>query len=99
MIELKPLIGKNVATGKAADTGQDRIFLNGKHVGYVQRKPNSPIALIVNTLDAETKQSIQDAVAAQYGGETRPMGEPVDIPDEVLDDDDDDDMEDDYSDE
>jgi len=83
-IELKPHFGIHCANRKEIDTGQDRIHVDGQHVGYVHRRIDSPITLIVRDLDVETKQTIQLAVLEKYGGEQRVVGEPIEIPTEEL---------------
>jgi hypothetical protein len=81
-ILLQPMTAKNVATRKEIDTGQDRIFLDGQHVGYVRRKEDSPISLIVTDLSDEAKLAIDEAVRQQYGGDAREIGQPVEIPED-----------------
>jgi len=98
-VELAPHMAINVATRREIDTGQDRVMLDGRHVGFAYRSSTSHISLIVTDLDDETKQVIQNAVCEKYGGGPRAMPQPVEIPVEELDADDDDDMEDVYSDE
>jgi len=95
-IELRPHRAIHCASRKEIDTNQDRIHVDGRHVGYVHRRIDSPISLIVTDLDDETKQAIQDQVLQAYGGEQRPMGQPVEIPSDEIDLDDDGIGEDEY---
>lgn len=82
MIELKPHIGKSLASRRDVDLGQDRIFLDGEVIGYVGRKPNSPINLIFHGLPEATKTAVQEAVQAKYGGSAAKVSEPVPLPEE-----------------
>ncbi len=84
-IELRPHVGKNVATGLPVDLGQDRIFVDGQHVGYVGRKPDAPINLIFPQLPEDLKTAVQKAVTAKFGGQAARMAEPVQIPEELQD--------------
>ena len=95
-VKLIPHLAVNIATKREIDTGQDRIHLDGRHVGYVHRTPTSPIALIVTDLIDEQKQAIADAVREKYAGAVRAMPQPVEIPAEEYGSDDDDDTEDEY---
>jgi hypothetical protein len=62
------------------DLNQDMIFCDGEHVGYVGRKPTSPICLIEHGLPEAKKDAIQAAVKAKYGGEPVKVAEPMALP-------------------
>jgi len=88
-VVLTPHVGQHLATKKEVDLNQDRIFVDGNQVGFVARKPDSPICLLRPDFDQELKDAVEAAVRAKYGDQPRKIAEPVPIPEEDLDDDDD----------
>jgi len=84
-IDLRPHVGKNVATKREIDLGQDRVFVDGELYGYVGRKPDAPILLIYADVPADTKDAIRAAVVAKYGGQAATIAEPVMVPEEAID--------------
>ena len=87
---LKPHIGRSLRRNTEIDLNQDMIFCDGEHVGYVGRKPTSPICLIEHSLPESKKDAIQAAVKGKYGGEAVKIAEPIPLPDELLETDEDD---------
>jgi hypothetical protein len=83
-VELRPHRGINLATKREQDLNQDKIYVEGQHVGYVGRKPNAPINLIERGLGPEIQMAIRDAVQAKYGGQAERISEPVEVPDDYL---------------
>jgi hypothetical protein len=77
---LKPHIGTSLKRKVEIDLNQDMIFCDGEHVGYVGRKPTSPICLIEHGLPEAKKDAIHAAVKAKYGGEQVKIAEPVPLP-------------------
>lgn len=89
-VELRPHIGGHMVTGQPVDLRQDRIFVDGQHVGYVGRSPDAPINLIVSAPPEELTAAVREAVAAKYGPGTRALSAPPAIGDVVEQDPDDD---------
>lgn len=87
-IELRPHVGMDLATRQEVDLNQDRIYVDGRAVGYVGRKPDAPINLVRRGLGPVMYQEIQAAVLAKYGGKAEKISEPVELPDEYDGDDD-----------
>jgi hypothetical protein len=85
MITLQAHVGTNIATKVPCDLKQDRIFLDGKLIGYVGRRPEQPINLIVRDLPEEVTGEIRTAVAGKYGDKNRKLVQPPAIPPELLD--------------
>lgn len=83
MIELRPHVGKSMASGRVIDLQQDRIFVDGQHVGYVARQAGAPINLIYPDIPEDHIESIRGAVAAKYGGAADKVAAPVPIGNEV----------------
>ena len=77
---LKPHLGISIARKKEVDLQQDMIFCDNEHVGYVGRKPTSPICLIEHGLPEAKKDAIQAAVRAKYGGDPVKVAEPMALP-------------------
>ena len=77
---LKPHIGTSLKRKTEIDLNQDMIFCDGEHVGYVGRKPTSPICLIEHGLPEAKKDAIQAAVKAKYGGDPVKVAEPMALP-------------------
>jgi hypothetical protein len=84
MITLESHIGINIATKLPVELKQDRIYLDGKHVGYVGWQPGAPINLIVRGLPAAIVDDVRAAVAAKHGAGERKLAVPPEIPAEVL---------------
>ena len=80
-IELRPHVGKSMASGRVIDLQQDRIFVDGQHVGYVARQAGAPINLIYPDIPEDHIESIRGAVAAKYGGAANKVAAPVAIAD------------------
>jgi len=71
-----------LATKREVDLNQDRIYVDGRAVGYVARKPNAPINLVERGLGPEIHDAIRAAVQAKYGGQAERLSEPIEIPPE-----------------
>lgn len=84
-IELRPHVGKSMASGRPVDLKQDMIFLDGEHVGYVGRQPDAPINLIRAEFLDEQVAAIRAAVQAKYGGQAQQVAIPPQLPDEAMD--------------
>lgn len=82
-IELRPHVGKSLASGRAIDLKQDRIFVDGQHVGYVGREVNAPINLIYHDMPEDHIEAIRNAVRGKYGGTADKVAAPVPIGNEV----------------
>lgn len=86
-VELRPHIGKHCATGRQVDLGQDRIFVDGFHLGYVGRQPDAPINLIYPDVPEDQQQAIREAVRAKYGGQAERIAAPPVMPEDEGDED------------
>jgi hypothetical protein len=73
-INLEPHVGTS-RTGKKVELDQFRIFVDGVSVGYVGKKPGSPINLTKRLSDAE-KAEILGAVRWQTQSEPSHVSEP-----------------------
>lgn len=60
-------------SGLTVNVPQDRIFFEGRHVGYCCHKPGSPLNLIVCDLSESAKCQIQKALNDRDGVEYRVM--------------------------
>lgn len=77
-VTLKPHVGTHLATRQQVDLGQDEIYVDGEHYGYVVRKPGSPINLIKPRVPDNVRAAIADAVSAKLGRASR-IAMPLDI--------------------
>lgn len=84
MVVLQEHVGINISTRRPVSLKQDRIFLDGKHVGYVGWQPGAPINLVVRDLSPSTMESIRTAVAEKLGAGDRKLVIPPEIPEEFL---------------
>lgn len=84
MIELKQHAGINLATGAEENLSQDRIFVDGRHVGYVGHRTGDYVQLIRDVSEAERKE-IDAIVVAKFNRDAPFTGPPMDIPPEVID--------------
>jgi len=62
-VELRQLVGKNVATRAVERTRLYRIFLDGHQVGY-KHMDNGPVAYIVSNLTDIDKSVVEEHVSA-----------------------------------
>lgn len=60
-IELRPHVGLDVRTKQPVDLEQDMVFLDGRHVGFVGRRPGAPVNF-VERLPGSTVQAVLDHV-------------------------------------
>jgi len=84
MIAFVPHVGMNLATGESEDLKQDRIFVDGLHVGYVGHEPGSYIQLIKPVSEVEQTE-IEARLLARHGKESPTAGPPPEISQEALD--------------
>jgi hypothetical protein len=82
-IKLTPHLGKNVATKRLIDLGQDRIFVDDELYGYVGRKADAPIMLIYSAVPETIVQAIREAVTNKYGGTASQVAAPPVMPEDV----------------
>jgi hypothetical protein len=88
LIQLQPHVGKRLSDSVQIDLKQDRIFVDGQHVGYLARVPDAPINLVVRDLPEATSAAIRQAVQSKYGGAALKLVVPPEVPeDEAADDD------------
>ena len=70
-IELQPHIGRNTVTGRQQTLDQDRIFVDGRAVGFVNHRPGAAV-IMTERLGEFTEQAVAEYVRQARGGVALP---------------------------
>lgn len=84
-VEIRPHVGTNLASGRQVDLGQERVYVDGRVIGYLSRRRGpQPRLVLIRTVPAADLVAAVEAVGAAYGSKVRVFGRAPDIPAEFL---------------
>lgn len=81
-VSFEPHTGIDRRTGLPIDFGQDRVFVDGVEVGFIGRKPGSPMNFIVRA-DGTVKAAVVAAIVQRWRRAPAKVSMPPEMPAEL----------------